>query len=202
MDPKVCLDIGAYQGTWTLDLKGIFPATAILMLEGQSEKEEALKKLKEQFSDVDYRIALLGAQESSVTFQKYETASSVLTEHHATGATTETIKLQLLDKLVEKTPFENPDLIKIDTQGYELEILKGGEKTLLSAEFVLLEVSMLDIYKNGPLVADVIAFMNARGFVLYDICSLMRRPLDKALFQSDFLFAKENSVFRKDKRWS
>ncbi|HWD89991.1 MAG TPA: FkbM family methyltransferase [Mucilaginibacter sp.] len=201
-DPKVCLDIGAYEGNWTRDLKNIFPDMAVLMLEGQSEKEGALKKVKEQFTDVDYHIALLGAEERDVTFHKYETASSVLSEHHSTGARTETVKLRLLDKLVEKTRFEKSELIKIDTQGYELEILKGGEKALASAEFVLLEVSLLDIYKDVPLVAEVIAFMNQRRFVLYDICSLMRRPLDKALFQSDFLFAKENSIFRKDKRWS
>ena len=70
-DPKVCLDIGAYEGNWTRDLKNIFPGMAILMLEGQSEKESALKKVKEQFSDVEYRIALLGAEERSVTFHKY-----------------------------------------------------------------------------------------------------------------------------------
>ncbi|MBS1530096.1 MAG: FkbM family methyltransferase [Bacteroidetes bacterium] len=201
-NPKVCLDIGAYEGNWTRDLKNIFPDMAILMLEGQSEKEAALKKVKDQFTDVDYRIALLGAEERSVTFYKYETASSVLSEHYATSARTETVTLQLVDKLVQKTPFEKPDLVKIDTQGYELEILKGGERTLRSAEFVLLEVSLLDIYKEVPLVAEVMTFMNQRGFVLYDICSLMRRPLDKALFQSDFLFAREDSIFRKDKRWS
>jgi len=201
-NPKVCLDIGAYEGNWAVDLKKIFPEMAILMLEGQSEKEAALKKVKEQYKDVDYRIALLGAEEREVVFNKYETASSVLSEHHATGAQTETKTLQLLDNLVKNTPFEKPGLIKIDTQGYELEVLKGGEKTLAAAEFVLLEVSMLDIYKDVPLVAEVMAFMDQRGFVLYDICSFIRRPLDKMLYQSDFLFAKKDSVFRKDKRWS
>ncbi|MEO6981194.1 MAG: FkbM family methyltransferase, partial [Mucilaginibacter sp.] len=90
----------------------------------------------------------------------------------------------------------------IDTQGYELEILKGGEKTLAHAEFVLLEVSFLDIYINCPLITDTVSFMKQRGFVVYDICTLMKRPLDNALFQADFLFVKEDSVFRKNKQWS
>jgi hypothetical protein len=83
-----------------------------------------------------------------------------------------------------------------------LEILKGGEKTLANAEFVLLEVSFLDIYIDCPLVSDTITFMKQRGFVVYDICTLMKRPLDNALFQSDFLFVKEKSNFRTNKRWS
>ena len=39
----------------------------------------------------------------------------------------------------------SPDFIKIDTQGYELEILKGGLNTLKHAEMVLLEVSLLNV---------------------------------------------------------
>lgn len=199
--PKYCLDIGAYTGNWALDFKSIFPDCSIFMIEGQAEKEESLGKVKQKYADIDYKIALLGATKSIVTFNKYETASSVLAEHHATNAKTESRRLNTLDNVLADTLFHRPDFIKIDTQGYELEILKGGEKTLSSAEFVLLEVSFLDIYKNCPLVADVLHFMQAHGFVLYDICTLMKRPLDGTLYQSDFLFVKETSRFRSDKRW-
>ncbi len=200
--PKLCLDIGAYEGHWTNDFKQIFPSCAIMMIEGQVLKEPALINVKKAYIDVDYRIALLGAGETDVIFNIYDTASSVLVEHHDTNAKTETRNLISLDHLLEDSNFTQPDFIKIDTQGYELEILKGGEKTLAHAEFVLLEVSFLDIYINCPLVADTLTFMEERGFVLYDICTLMRRPLDKALFQSDFLFVKEQSPFRMNKKWS
>jgi FkbM family methyltransferase len=200
--PKSCLDIGAYEGKWTDDFKQIFPDCAILMLEGQTSKETILKKVKSEYRDIDYKIALLGATESLVTFNIYETASSVLSEHYDTNAKTETRDLITLDKLLENDMFSHPDFIKIDTQGYELEILKGGSKTLAHAEFVLMEVSFLDIYVYCPLVNDTLTFMKEHGFVVYDICTLMRRPLDKALFQSDFLFVKEGSQFRNNKRWS
>lgn len=200
--PQYCLDIGAYEGYWTTDFKRIFPDCAVMMFEGQAAKEPALIKTKNAFNDVEYRIALLGAEEKAVTFNIYESASSVLKEHHDTSAKTETRNLECLDKLLAASAFNKPDFIKIDTQGYELEILKGGEAALAHAEFVLLEVSFLDIYVNSPLALDTLNFMKARGFVVYDICTLMRRPLDKALFQSDFLFVKEDSKFRTDKKWS
>jgi len=200
-NPGCCLDIGAYQGEWTCDFKQIFPDCAVLMLEGQEEKESYLKTIKNTYSHVDYRIALLGAGQNTVVFHKYESGSSVLKEDNVTGAVVETRTLIPLDTLVSGSPFARPDLIKIDTQGYELEILKGGTKTLAAAEFVLLEVSLLDIYRDCPLVGDVIDFMQGHGFVLYDICTLMKRPLDGALFQSDFLFVKKTSPFRSDRRW-
>jgi FkbM family methyltransferase len=199
--PNYCLDIGAYEGMWTQEFKAIFPLCAILMVEGQLEKEPILIKTKTLYKDVDYQISLLGATESIVSFNKYETASSILDEHNITNAKIENRKLTLLDKLTEQAKFK-PDFIKIDTQGYELEILKGGENTLASAEFVLLEVSFLDIYIDCPLVSDVLSYMDSKGFVVYDICTLMKRPFDKALFQSDFLFVKKNSIFRSNKRWS
>ncbi len=199
--PKTVLDIGAYEGLWSKEFKAIFPDTAILMIEGQQNKNDQLKETSSTLTNTSYKIALLGSEEKEVTFNIYETASSVLTEDNETNALVEKRTLELLDNLVNGTPFEHPDFIKIDTQGYELEILNGGLKTLKNTEMVLLEVSLLNIYNNCPLVHDVILFMKAQGFVLYDICSLIKRPYDKALYQSDFLFIKETSPLRASSRW-
>ncbi|TAF74506.1 MAG: hypothetical protein EAZ53_08985 [Bacteroidetes bacterium] len=65
----------------------------------------------------------------------------------------------------------------------------------------MIEVSFIDIYKNGPLVLDVLNFMDKNDFQAYDICSLMRRPLDKALFQADLLFVKKDSFLIRNKKW-
>jgi len=199
--PKLVLDIGAYEGNWAESFLTIFPEAKILMLEGQEGKRNLLQQKTAANKHLYFQIALLGSAEYEVEFNIYETASSVLKENNETGAKTEIRTLTTLDKSIINTPFTKADFIKIDTQGYELEILKGAEKTIQQAEFILLEVSLIDIYKNCPMVAEVMAFMQSKGFVLYDICSLMRRPYDNALFQSDFLFVKETSPFRAAKQW-
>lgn len=199
--PLLILDIGAYEGNWCKFIKEIFPTASILMLEGQKSKSDVLEKISRDQSNVSYKIALLGAASKEVEFNIYDTASSVLKEENETGAIVEKRTLISLDELLKDSEFAKSDFIKIDTQGYELEILKGGIKSLQYAQAVLLEVSMIDIYKDSPLAYEILDFMKAHDFVLYDICSLMRRPYDKALFQSDFLFVKENSPLRSNKRW-
>jgi len=58
------------------------------------------------------------------------------------------------------------DAIKIDTQGYELEILRGAKDTLRAVKLVELEVEFSAMYTHQPLFADVDVFMRDQGFFL------------------------------------
>ena len=59
-----------------------------------------------------------------------------------------------------------PDMLKLDTQGTELEILKGSEDCLRTTCLVEVEVEFLHIYKGQALFEDVLAFMRSHGFDL------------------------------------
>jgi len=107
-------------------------------------------------------------------------------------------RLRTLDSLLEDV--ERPALLKIDAQGYELEILEGASMILPAFEAVLLEVAIIEINEGAPLLHDVVAFMKTRGFVAYDIVEIHRRPLDHALNQVDIVFVSEQSQLIADKR--
>jgi hypothetical protein len=80
--------------------------------------------------------------------------------------------------------------------------VKGAEKSLPKIQVILAEVNLLDIHQNVPLLAEMIAWLDKRNWVAYDICGLTRRPLDKALWQADLIFVPRHSPLRADKRWS
>jgi hypothetical protein len=89
-----------------------------------------------------------------------------------------------------------PFLLKLDVQGAELDVLRGAEALLQQADYALLEVSFFEFFAGGPQFADVIAFMQARGFAAYDISGLQYRPLDGALSQADISFVRATGMFR------
>jgi FkbM family methyltransferase len=201
--PRNILDVGAFEGMWTANCLKIFPDANYLMVEAMRQKETKLQKMSAGRANLKYEIALLGAREGmEVEFTELETASSVLeevvTRHDRQKRTTNS-----LNTILERLTIPSVDLIKLDVQGYELEVLKGFDRFLPSTQAILTEVSLLDIHKGTPLVRDVVNFMYDYGFVMYDICSVeTRRPLDNALWQTDLLFLKEDSRFRKDKRYN
>ena len=200
-NPKQIIDVGAYEGEWTKAVSQLFPEANILMCEAMPAKEEKLKPLVN--GKINYEIGVLGAVDGKeVYFTELETASSVLEEeaaiHNRVARKTNSLNTVLTKRNISKV-----DLIKLDVQGYELEVLLGFDKFMSATDVILTEASLLDIHKGVPLVRDVINFMGDQGFVLYDICSVStRRPLDNALWQTDLLFVKHNSIFRQDKRYN
>jgi len=201
-NPSFILDIGAYEGYWAIDVLEVYPNAKILMVEAQQLKESFLQKIKQQHPNIDYAISLLSAADGiEKLFREDETASYVIGEnekdlpHYA-------LQSKSLDTLLQERKLPYPDLMKLDVQGHELEVLKGATRSLLHAEVCLLEVSLLDLGGNNPLLAEMISFMDEKDFQAYDISHFIRRPFDKALYQLDMFFVKKRSPLVASKRWA
>jgi FkbM family methyltransferase len=191
--PRQIVDVGAYVGGWTRMVKSIFPEARVLMIEAQREREGDLRRVCGEFAgSVDYRMSLLGpTHQERAAFYQLETGSSVLFEQSSIERTKVEYEMRTLDDVAIEAGFAEVDFLKLDVQGYELEVLKGASRMFSDVQVILMEVSLLGVNKGAPLLREVIEFMASRGFRVYDICSLIRRPLDGALWQSDLLFVRE-----------
>ena len=130
-----------------------------------------------------------------------ETASSVLEEHIPQVEAVRSYPMVTIDDVVKIKEAALPDFLKLDVQGYELEVLKGAVNTLPRISAILAEINLIDIHKGAPLLDEMVLFLNRKGFVTYDICGFSRRPLDQALWHADFVFIPRESALRADKRW-
>lgn len=198
--PTKIIDVGAFEGEWTKEVQEIFKDASFLMVEAQSTKEEKLKLLKS--TKVDYKISLLGPKSGQkAKFYINETVSSALPESAKADQDFVEIQMYTLDEILVEKSFTHADFLKLDVQGFELEVLKGANNILSNVEVVLMEVSLIEINKGAPLIKDVINFMDEHAFVCYDICSMIRRPLDQALWQTDLIFVKKNSKLIASKKY-
>ena len=152
-EPKVAIDVGAYAGEWTTGLLRQFPETRVLMIEPQSAQRECLEAVTRLHPGTALSSVLLGPTAfSSVEFYQAETGSSVLRDPGNSGAVATQMAMTTLDSIARGTDFAHADFLKLDVQGFELEVLKGSEQVLRSAEAVMMEVNLIAVYEGSPLV--------------------------------------------------
>jgi FkbM family methyltransferase len=201
-DPATIVDVGAFQGDWSRMARRIYPQAAICMLDANPEKEPLLSAATREIGGAEYHIALLGSEPAaSRPFYVMGTGSSVLPENTSMPRSVAQLPMTTLDHTLAQKPKPQPYFLKLDVQGYELEVLRGAERTLANTEAALLEVSLMEYNQGAPLFAEVVAFMQARSFVVYDISGFYRRESDHALFRMVTLFVRESSPLRSRKHF-
>jgi FkbM family methyltransferase len=200
--PREIFDVGAHSGEFAKLCRRIWPSSRVTCFEVLPHRVRELRDWCGSDGNSVVIETLLGAEaRDSVPFHEMETASSVLEEHVAQSAPVRFYPMQTIDELVRSKGASIPDFLKLDVQGYELEVLRGAQKSLSEISIVLAEVNLIDIHVGVPLLDEMVRFMRDNDFVAYDICGLTRRPLDQALWQADFIFVSQKIHLRSDKRW-
>jgi FkbM family methyltransferase len=86
------------------------------------------------------------------------------------------VEVRSLDELIESRAIPagaEPDVLSMDTQGSELRIILGAEKTIRERVLCLMpEIELLPMYRGQPLVEDIFVAMRERGFVLTNYRSM------------------------------
>ena len=203
-EPTFWVDVGAYKGEMVAMLRGIWPEAKGICFEGQASALAGLKEKIGEDSKVTVVEKLVGAASSKmVVLHGQETSASILEEHVNPQSVRQVVEMITLDEeITKKFQIIKEVLIKVDTQGYELEVLKGAEGLLKYTGALILELNLIEIHKGVPLVDEVISWLKSRGFLMYDIAGLTRRPKDRALWQADFIFVPINSPLRLSKSYN
>jgi FkbM family methyltransferase len=195
------LDIGANVGQFAADLLDHGYAGRIISVEPLLAAHAQLATAAASFPQwsIFERVAL-GAREGTVAMQiaGNSVSSSVLPmlrrhveaapESAVTGV--EEVRQTTLDLAFAALVESGSVLIKIDTQGYEQQVLEGGAHCLTRASLVLLELSVVPLYEGQWLWMDAITYMQARGFELWFLHPDFFDPATGQVLQYNALFAR------------
>lgn len=182
------LDIGAYRGEFTNIVKSVWPTCHVQQFEADKRNKQYLQ------SDAVFEV--LGDQEQLTSLYSIAdtgwgstTGTSIFKENTEfyKNANTEFRDMKTLDSVVDMSGDWSKGLVKIDTQGSEVLILKGAKKFLeQKPRFILLECSYIEYNENAPLITEVFNYMNSIGYKPVDIFD--NSYLEDRLVQSDWLF--------------
>jgi FkbM family methyltransferase len=189
--PHRILDVGSNRGEFYHICRNYYPSSYYFLIEGNKYCEDHIKPLS-----VDYAIELLSDSKKEIEFYLnnkdiLSTGASYYREcitdcfsennliREVRTATT------LDDMFTEDSVF---DLIKIDTQGSELDIIKGGLKIINNAKGLLLECSLANCNENAPLFNTIKEYLESIQFYQKEI--LDNHYYNNELVQIDVLFVK------------
>ncbi len=172
------IDVGANEGQFASYISKIFPKATIHCFEPLPEVFEKLSRWGKSKNDKikTYNVAL-GDFEGEIEMF-YHTEHSPSSSILKTTEICESIypftksqkivkvKQMTLDKAVDtfNIPLNPEILIKLDVQGYEDRVIKGGEKTFKKAKVCIVEVNLYELYKGQPNFKEISDLLYSLGF--------------------------------------
>jgi FkbM family methyltransferase len=174
--PATIIDVGAGPGT--SGFYAAFPDAYLVVIDPLSEFEEPLQRqLARRAAGGEYLCTAAGAEAGDVTMhvdRERPTSSSIgrkpgFTPEMQALLEEREVPVATLDDLLEEKRWQPPFGLKMDTEGFELEVVKGARSLLEQTQFVIAEVSLRLRFEDSYTFAEFVEFMASLGFTLRDI---------------------------------
>ncbi|HEY2246787.1 MAG TPA: FkbM family methyltransferase [Bradyrhizobium sp.] len=196
-DFRTVIDVGVAFGT--PPIYQAFPRARYFLVEPVAECRPVLERLKQRLN-AEYFLVAAGAENGEVTFNVHDDISGSSLFSQAEGEVLDgearRIPMRRLDALLPET-LEHPVLLKLDTQGAEIEALKGLGSRIGEIDLLIVEAAMMEARRGIPQFADIVRFCDEAGFVVYDLLEGHMRDIDGALAQIDLAFVRKDSMLRR-----
>ena len=189
LTPKTIFDVGVHKGT--RGLYAAFPDAYYVLVEPLRENRKAIKQILHDHRG-EHIEAAAGSQPGTATInvEPQQRARSSFLNRAATTASGDVtepreVPVCTLDGIVRDRALDEPFGLKIDTEGFELEVLAGARKVLASSQFVITETSIGKRFEERPYTAaDLLTVLREHGFAVFDVLGGTRRYADLLFLRS------------------
>lgn len=199
----VVVDVGANVGDFSECVLAFQPWARLYLVEPLEETHPELRRKFGEYAGVMLDSFALGSEEGEREFfvSRYDQASSFLEIGTAleTGAygldftrkEVRRVRIRRLEDYLRERSLERVDLLKLDVQGFELEVLRGAGDALSRIDWIYAEAQFQELYRGGPLFSEVFAFLFEKGFDLRRMNSF-RADTEGRLLECDMVFRRRD----------
>lgn len=198
------LDIGANCGQYGCFLRRVGYNGRICSYEPLSSAYAELRSTASTDPQWDVHRLGLGETEGNATLnvaQNSESSSILpMLPAHLRGypesryVATETVPMTTLAKVLDGLPSTSRIFVKVDTQGYERQVIEGAGSAIANVRGVQLEMSLVSLYEGESLMPEMINFMKSKGLILMSVEPGSSDPRTGQLLQLDGLFFRPPSA--------
>jgi FkbM family methyltransferase len=172
------LDVGAYDGKTALLFHQYFPEAIIHAYEPNPEAAEILMRNTQGIANIKFHPEALSDKSGTLPFYvTHNKVSSSLNKVNtaspsAAGVLADQLKIERVIDIpllqLDECGYEEISILKLDTQGNEVRVLKGGKNTLRKTKMVITEMSVHRLYENGCTYSETDAVLREQGFIAAD----------------------------------
>jgi FkbM family methyltransferase len=203
----VIFDVGANVGGTIAEFKSFWPGATIHAFEPQEECWPHLDTVTSQFGNSGITVNRVAAGNTnseqlpffthdlskgisgfskinlnsldSVHLKTLEQLGTDKVEEYENSLNHErSVPVVRLDDYMRSHGIDRINLLKIDTQGYEPEVLSGLGDKLRDVDVVLTELMFYDYYEKSLSFSDIETFLHPAGLRLYDISHIAKNPMN------------------------
>ncbi|HVZ12548.1 MAG TPA: FkbM family methyltransferase [Patescibacteria group bacterium] len=183
----IIVDVGANIGQFNLFSKYFLKARKVYSFE---PIEETYKILKKNCPRNSYMTAISTKKKLKMYVAVLSVWSSAYLENPTDKV--EMVRTQKIDDILEIKKEKIIELLKVDTEGTELDVLKASSETLHRSQYILVEVQFMHL-TNGKL-SRILEFLESeiKGVILIRIGRVYNSPIDYTTGSADMLFFNPN----------
>ena len=181
-------DVGASNGSWSIDACKYWPDARYHLIEANSLHEKALKTLCGENQRFSYVLAAASDAPGTIYFDDSDPFGGLAAKANESKPNAHAMRAVTLDEEAKTRALKPPYLVKLDTHGFEVPILNGAIDTLKNSNLVVIEAYNFQIESESLKFYQMCQFMDDRGFAVIDISEPLWREKDKAFWQMDLFF--------------
>lgn len=199
------LDIGANIGQFAEELRFFGYEGKIVSFEPLPQEHKILtKKANNDKNWTVFKRGAIGNEDGMIKINVSENSVSssilgILDSHVSASKNSKYIDqvetcINKLDSIFPEIEKSGKNIfLKIDTQGYEWNVLKGSEMTLQNIKGLLIETSIEPLYKDQVLSEEIIQYLKNKGFQVWGFQNGFTNPENGRTLQLDLIFTKLSS---------